>query len=86
MSGGDRVMCDCAYCGRTKFADETLSCCIDEEYEKLSPEGKLQVDGAMRNYARRERKERFGRHAGDNPGNSEGFDCCTGKWGEESLL
>jgi len=25
-----RPIHDCPYCGRTKFADETLPCCVDE--------------------------------------------------------
>ena len=51
---------------------------IDEEYERLSPESKAQVDRAMRNYERRERRERFG--------DPEKYDRFTGSWmteGEE---
>ena len=52
-----RPIHDCPYCGRTKFADETLPCCVDDEYERLSPESKAQVDRAMRNYERRCKRE-----------------------------
>lgn len=58
MSGGNRPIHACPYCGRTKFADETLFCCVDDEYERLPPESKAQVDSAMRSYERRCRKER----------------------------
>lgn len=29
MTGG-RPIHDCPHCGRTKFADETLPCCVDD--------------------------------------------------------
>ncbi len=29
-----RPIHDCPYCGRTKFADETLSCCVDPDWQE----------------------------------------------------
>lgn len=51
---------------------------IDEEFEKLSPESKAQVERALRNYERREKRERFGEQ--------ERFNRDWGSWmtlGEE---
>lgn len=73
-----RLIHDCPYCGRTKFADQVLPCCVDEEFERLSPESKEQVQRAMRNYERRERREKFG--------DPEKFDAGLGSYltvGEE---
>lgn len=52
--------------------------CVDEEFERLSPESKAQVLRAERNYERRERRERFGE--------PEKYDPFTGSYmtiGEE---
>lgn len=59
MSDNGRPIHDCPDCGRTKFADETLPCCVDEEFERLSPESKAQVERAMRSYERRCKRERM---------------------------
>ena len=49
---------------------------IDEEFSRLSPESKAQVLRAMRNYERRERRERLG--------DPEKYDRFTGSWMTES--